>query len=323
MRSCPQCANQVMDDFRFCSVCGYDFHGPENVETSRKIKVHKHAVKRVKQVRTPVVPAHDPTLPPAPSPQPGYPQGQAPGYPSYPQTGGMDYKMKAEEEYARGDYYAALDSYKLASINNPGNFEIIMAKERLLEMLNNKDEAVECLDEAIRLQPNDRELWKTKSRLLLMLFHEKGDHHYKKDSEIADKTATDLREQLIDKGMCPECNADGGCKKCHGSGSCHECGGTGVYKGVVKCQFCNGTGKCDRCLGSGKCPDCKGSGKLQISDCMHCHGNGLCVKCHGTGKHLIGHCRECDGTGYCQHCKGKGKIVNKLMGIPPPIQPRP
>jgi hypothetical protein len=324
MKNCPQCANQVMDDFRFCSVCGYNFEKTADGETARKIRVQKHTVKRVKQIRQPIQPTQVAPIPaPAPPtptiPQPYYPQvPSAPYSPYQNQAGTIDYRVKAEEEYARGDYYAALDSYKLAAINNPGNFSILMAKERLLEMLNHKDEAVECLDEAIKIQPENRELWTTKSRLLLMLFHEKGDHRYKKESENSEKMATDLREQLIAKGMCPDCDGNGGCKKCHDSGSCHECGGTGVYKGVVKCQFCNGTGKCDRCFGSGKCPDCKGSGKLEITDCQHCHGNGLCLKCHGTGKHLIGHCRECDGTGYCHHCKGKGKIINKPTTPAPP-----
>jgi len=316
MKICPQCTRQVVDDFRFCSDCGFDFQNSgdaDNVQKISKIPIQKHQVKKVKQVRMPAPP-------PPEQPQPQVMEtGQVP-YQSYPQapSGGIDYREKAEEEYGRGDYYSALDSYKLAVLNNPGDFNLVMAKERLLEMLNHKIEAVESLDEALKIQPENRDLWETKSRLLLMLFHEKGEHHFKKESDLAMQTAEDLKSQLIAKGLCPSCNGAGNCQKCHGTGSCHECGGTGVYKGVVKCQFCNGTGKCDRCLGSSKCSDCKGSGKLEISDCQYCHGNGLCGKCHGTGKHLIGHCKECDGTGYCRHCKGKGKIVDMPRGPRPP-----
>ena len=320
MKICQQCNNNVADDFRFCSICGFDF---QNVDVSqetikvKKIKVQKHSVRKVKQVAAPVtapLPPTSPAPPPAPLPvPPSTPQMTEPEpylYPTYPQTTQIDHRSQAESDYARGDYYAALDNYKLAIMNNPGDFNLIMAQERLLEMLNQKDEAVNSLDVALKLQPNNRELWRTKSRLLLMLFHEKGDSHYKQESDLADRTAEELKAQLIEKGLCPSCNSEGKCQKCHGTGSCHECGGTGVYKGVVKCQFCNGSGKCDRCFGSSRCPDCKGSGKLEISECQNCQGNGLCRKCHGTGKHLIGHCKECDGTGYCPHCKGKGKIVD-------------
>jgi len=340
MKICPQCNREVNEDFRFCGECGYDFQDAgmaEQPQKFRKIRVqsHKHPVKKVKQVKIPApvpIPSDPYETPPPPLPQtpstspPSIPYPEPSPYPSstpypeptpypsstpYPEpsvTPNIDYRAKAEDDYSRGDYYGALDSYKLALMNDPGNFTLLMAKERLLEMLNHKDEAVEVLDEALKVQPENREIWKTKSRLLLLLYHEKGDHHYKKDSEAAEKMAEDLKEQLVAKGLCPSCNGAGNCLKCHGTGSCHECGGTGVYKGVVKCQFCNGTGKCDRCLGSTKCPDCKGKGKLELNECKHCGGNGLCSKCHGTGKHLIGHCKECDGTGYCPHCKGKGKI---------------
>ena len=334
MKNCQQCNNQVADDYRYCSVCGFDFQNvdptPEAMKV-KKMKVQKHQVRRVKQMAAPepsYLPAQSqtpptpfpPTMPPSsPTMSPPSPTMSPPPqmiipepypYPPYQQTTQIDHRSQAEADYARGDYYSALDNYKLAILTNPGDFNLIMAKERLLEMLNQKDEAVEALDEALKVQPDNRELWRTKSRLLLMLFHEKGDHHYKKESEIADRAAEELKARLIEKGLCPACNGEGKCQKCHGTGSCHECGGTGVYKGVVKCQFCNGSGKCDRCFGSSSCPDCKGSGKLEISDCQKCQGNGLCGKCHGTGKHLIGHCKECDGTGYCPHCKGKGKIVN-------------
>ena len=362
MKSCPQCIKKLSDEFRFCSNCGYDFQtggmgSQGETPTSRKFKVHKHQVRKVKQVKTPQQPEQMPPLqqednqelnqpvmyptpipqptipqptipqPPTPQPmiqQPTMPQPGAPlpspnqypqdpmtaAYPPQPYPTELDFKSKAEEDYSRGDYYAALDNYKLALMNDPGNFAMIMAKERLLEMLNHKDEAVEALDEALKVQPDNREIWKTKSRLLLLLYHEKGDSHYKKESDSADRMAGELKDKLISKGLCPSCNGIGNCLKCHGTGSCHECGGTGVYKGVVKCQFCTGTGKCDRCFGSAKCPDCKGSGKLELNECEHCSGNGLCAKCHGTGKHLIGHCKGCDGTGYCSHCKGKGKIAN-------------
>lgn len=318
MKICPRCSRQMVEEFRFCSECGYDFRAGGETDRAQKVRIRKPTVKQVKRIQPAGEPSMGPVEPPYaysppvspvnhPVPQTGQSGYGAPPA-AGPSGGGMDYRTRAEEEYARGDYHAAIDSFQLAFMEDPGNFEIIMAKERLLEMLNRKEEAVECLNEAIRLQPQNRELWVTKSRLLRILFHEKGDNRFKKESEIAENTALELRDQLIEKGLCPECNGLGGCQKCTGSGTCHECGGTGVYKGVVKCQFCNGTGRCDRCVGSGRCPDCKGTGKLLITDCAHCEGMGLCAKCHGTGKHLIGQCRECKGTGYCTHCKGKGKI---------------
>ncbi len=294
MRYCPNCGHPVPDMNKFCGECGYMLSSGQNVmvkKTVKKVK-KKHPVKQVKQVRSVA-----PQMQQQPQTQQYVPQQ-------------IDYQTKAEEEYIKGDFYAALDNYKLASMYDPTNFDLVMAKEKILEMLNHKDQAVDCLDEALRLHPTDRELWKNKSRLLLLLYHEKGDGKYKKASEEASQKADSLRKDLINQGFCPTCNASGSCLKCHGSGYCHECGGTGVYKGAVKCPFCEGTGSCDRCQGTSKCSDCHGTGQLQMRECENCNGSGICSKCHGTGKHLIGHCKECDGSGYCPVCKGKGKVTN-------------
>ncbi|MCK4614125.1 MAG: hypothetical protein KAU14_04910 [Thermoplasmata archaeon] len=295
MRICPNCSKQVADDYRFCSVCGFDFYGSGAGSVpikAKKVKVQAPHEGKVKHIKT---------APPIPPPQPEY----------------IDHRTQAEEAYIRGDYYAALDNYKLALMNDPYNFDLIMARERLFEMLNHKDEAAECLEEALRLRPDDRELWSGKSRLLLLLYHEKGEQRYKKASDEATERAESLTTQLISKGLCPSCNSSGDCLKCLGRGICHECGGTGVYKGAVKCPFCDGTGMCDRCDGSGKCPDCHGTGRLEMLKCERCDGSGVCPKCQGKGKHLLGHCKECDGSGYCPVCKGKGKVIN----LPSPSEP--
>ena len=293
MKICPTCGNRVADSHRFCYHCGYDFQtGRVSVKHAKASKI-KSGGSKIKHVK------HTRALPQAqatPSPPPSMPEI-------------VDYRAKAEDAYVRGDYFSALQYYKLAHDNDPNNLDIILARLKLLEMLNRKEEALQCYEEALRLKPEDRDLWRAKSRLLLLLYHEKDDFRLKKAAEEAEERAKELEEKMISQGICPTCDGSGVCPKCHGTGHCHECGGTGVYKGVVKCQFCNGTGKCSLCGGTGKCPDCSGTGKLEMVECVNCGGSGVCPKCHGTGKGLIGKCKECSGTGYCNICHGKGKVV--------------
>jgi len=146
------------------------------------------------------------------------------------------------------------------------------------------DNAIEYLDQALKLEPDDLETIFLRKRALakagkisLEVKPEEAAEAVPSKEEPApsppEAPAGPPKEEAAlpstptppapDKPIsgigCNSCEGSGHCYWCEGSGNCHNCDGDGKV-GKLTCESCNGSGKCSSCEGKGTCHWCEGAG---------------------------------------------------------------